>query len=236
MSCGELRLAPESHWRICTLDWQYRSGSRTYRLKFRYPCRKQYQTLKYCYDFAIVTRRCLGLFDHVTGCCDGREYSTIVKCVGFRKADRMSSRTICFYSRLGSRGPCSDMSRAALTAPASAVKPRSALQQAIFRKLGSCRRCMRQASVLTAAAWLPLLASDRPRGIVPRVALESFAAALSGLLIAHGMAFIAKSWRGRRSDCGCAEADESANGESGFSISQGAAKDHTDKTQGRTGQ
>lgn len=226
MSCGELRLAPESHWGICTFHWQYWRGSRSYRLRLRYPCRKQYQTLKYCYDFATVTQRCFGLIAYVTGCCDGREYATMVKCVCFRNPTGISSRTICFYSRLGTRGPCPDASRAVSTAPALADNPRTALQQVIVRKLGSCGRCVRQASVLTVAAWLPLLAYNRPMSVVPRAALQSLATAFSCLLIAHGLAFLAKNWRGRQSACGCADADdESANPDSGFSISQGAPQE-----------
>jgi hypothetical protein len=199
----------------CTTTWRYPCGFRYCRGTGYYPCRKHYETMKYCYDFSTVKETCVALVARIVGCCDGNEYSTTQACLGLESSTH-ADKTLCFYSKLESSGSCTSASLPS-GAPGEPLDPGSVAPHGAVRasatrrigrhlraKLGTCGRCMINAAALCLFSWLLLAgALGRTGGALQWLALVpcvGFSALLGAHLVALGVRRSFKN--GENCNCG----------------------------------
>jgi hypothetical protein len=200
--------------RYCTTTWHYPCGFKYCPGTGYYPCQKFHEVWQYCYDFSSGRESCVGVVSHVTACCNGQEFSTWTKCLGYAN-DTFGPTTLCYDTEQSSSGPCTSASMPP-GAPSQPIDPGSVAphrrsnaidrfvrdaRSGLLDKLGRCRRCVRLALLLAVLSWLALMVGE-PNGVS-----HSYLAAawlvFSGLLGVHVTAFLFRIALLPRRPCNC---------------------------------
>jgi hypothetical protein len=154
---------------------------------------------------------------HITGCCNGQEYSIWTTCLGFQLSDAFGATTLCYDTPDSPTGPCTDDSMPPApgqpigdgtvaphtSSPLDVPDANSFVFRAFRSKLGRCPRCMRLAVLLATLSIVALSVAGPNANTWPfLVATTVF---LVSLVVAHSIAFSIRVMSGRRSPCNCSQ-------------------------------